>query len=372
VRISRALKLCGLAATTVAAVAARPTGERAASVFATLAPDSISGMRGQVKVVTLRADMASSGKALGSYTVAVTWDSTVVRLDSVAQGAEFAAPVVRYVNGGSVSLTQSNVAGKTGAFSLARFYFRIANDTIGRRSVITTTFSDFNATDFTNLLSSLSAPGGVARVVPTPVVMHFTPDSLLQRVGYKPEIDLAADLTADPEVALGSYTADVSWDNSIMVLDSVRAGVAGNPEVNVLSAGSIRLTAAGTTGGTGNAVGARLFFSYVNATYPSQTALTLSVSELHAASSFADLLPGMTVRNGKALIGGWLRGDIDLSDTITALDSQQILQAVVGLTSGGVPQGDADCNGAISAKDAQIVLNRVVGNATPFCVGTIQ
>jgi hypothetical protein len=371
VKVSRVLRVAGVAATIVAVVAARPTSH-AATVSATLSPDSISGMKGQVKVVTLRADMGTSGKALGSYTVSVTWDSTVVRLDSVAQAAEFAPPVVNYVNGGAVSLTQSSATGMTGVFSLARLYFRVVNDTIGRRSTISTSFSEFNATDFTSLLGSLAAPGGVARVLPAPVLMHFTPDSLWQRVGYKPEIDLTADLTADPEIALGSFTADVGWDNGIMVLDSVRAGVLGAPEVNQLSAGSIRLTAAGTTGGTGNAIGARLFFSYVNSTYPSETPLTLSVSELHAATSFANLLPGVTVKNGKALIGGWLRGDIDLSDTITALDAQLILQAVVGLTTGGVPQGDADCNGAISAKDAQIVLNSVVGNAPPFCVGTVK
>jgi len=365
------IRFGGVVASIVAALGARSAAP-SATVSATLSPDSISGMKGQVKVVTLRADMGSSGKSLGSYTVSVTWDSTVVRLDSVAQSAQFAAPVIRYVNGGAVSLTQSNGTGMAGVFSLARLYFRIVNDTVGRRSVIATTFSEFNASDFTNLMSTLAAPGGVARVLPTPVVMHFTPDSLLQRVGYKPEIDVAADLTADAEVALGSFTADVGWDNSIMVLDSVRAGVLGTPEVNQLSASSIRVTAAGTTGGTGNAIGARLFFSFVNSTYPSQTALSLSVSELHAASSFANLLPGVTIRNGKALIGGWLRGDIDLSDTITALDAQLILQAVVGLTTGGVPQGDADCNNAISAKDAQIVLNSVVGNAPPFCVGKVQ
>ena len=54
------------------------------------------------------------------------------------------------------------------------------------------------------------------------------------------------------------------------------------------------------------------------------------------------------------------------------IDAQEILQAVVGLTAGGLPQGDADCNGALSAKDAQIVLNHVVGNNTGFCVGTIR
>jgi hypothetical protein len=98
---------------------------------------------------------------------------------------------------------------------------------------------------------------------------------------------------------------------------------------------------------------------------------------MHEALTFADLLPGVRTSGGKALIGGVLRGDVDVSGTVAALDAQLILQGVVGLPLGpgvaGVPNGDADCTGALSAKDAQVVLNFVVGNdVTQFCAGKIQ
>jgi hypothetical protein len=98
---------------------------------------------------------------------------------------------------------------------------------------------------------------------------------------------------------------------------------------------------------------------------------------MHAALTFADLLPGVTARSGKAVIGGVLRGDIDVSGSVLALDAQLILQGVVGLALPqgipGLPHGDADCNGILQARDAQIALNVVVGNSVaPFCGGTIR
>jgi hypothetical protein len=72
-----------------------------------------------------------------------------------------------------------------------------------------------------------------------------------------------------------------------------------------------------------------------------------------------------------------LRGDVNISGSIAALDAQVILQGVVGLPlpAGvpGLPHGDADCGGTLQARDAQIVLNAVVGNPTAqFCVARIQ
>lgn len=379
----RAVRLLGVGAALAATVAAMPSGHSGphavlAGPAATLSPDSISGVLNQRKLMTLRADMGTTGDSLGSYAVTIAWDSTVLRLDSVGKSADYGDPTVRFVHAGQVVLTQANAAGMKGAFSLAKLYFRIANDTAGKRTTVQTTFTEFNAAgSFTDLLPQLSAPGGVARVLAPAVTVSFTPDSIRQRVGYKPEIDLTADLSSDPDVALGSYTADVSWDATIMLLDSVRAGSVGTPQSTQPTTGSLRISSADAVGGTGKVVAARLFFRYVNATFPSQTTLTLAVSELSAAQSFGNLLPGMTIKNGKALIGGWLRGDVNVNDAIASNDALTILKLTVGLSvsgvGSGVPQGDADCNGAISAKDAQLVLNYIVGNpVSSYCVGKIQ
>jgi hypothetical protein len=382
--VSRIGKTLWLSAALVAAFVTLPTPREmsgawtpsASGVTAGLARDSISGVRGQKETVALQADMGSTGLLLGSYTAALQWDSTVVRLDSVRAGA-FGAPAVNFVNGGEVRLTQVNTTGLPNLFTLVQLYFRFVNDTIGKRTIIQTTFSDLVATDFTDLRISLTTMSAVARILPPTVIVRFAPDSLLERVGFKPQIDLTADLAQASGVALGSYVAVVTWDPTIMVLDSVGIGGYAAPQINQVSSGELRLTAADGQGAGGAVALARLFFRFVNSAFPTQTVLGVSVSEMHAATSFADLLPGVTAKNGKAIIGGVLRGDIDIGGSVAALDAQIILQGVVGLAlppgAVGLPNGDADCNGALQAKDAQIVLNKVVGNdVSQFCAGRIQ
>lgn len=372
-RRDRMARLVALAILCVASAAARAHGQ----VSAGLAPDSISGMAGQTHIVALEANMLSSGYSLGSYAVTITWDSTVVRADSVRPGA-FGAPLVNYVSGGEMRLTQVSTAGMTGSFSLARLYFRFVNDTIDRRTPISLSFTDFVATDFTDLRPILGIVPGAARVRPPRVVMHFTPDSTYERVGHKPIIDLTADLSFAGDVLLGSYAASFTWDPAVMVFDSIRAGDYALPQWNHAAPGELRLTAADPQGRGGAPFSlARLYFSFVNTTFPSVTSMTLSVSEMSAAISFANLLPGVVTRIGKAVIGGVLRGDIDISGAVAALDAQLILQAAVGLSLPdglpGTPHGDADCGGTLQARDAQIVLNAIVGNpVAQFCVTRIQ
>jgi photosystem II stability/assembly factor-like uncharacterized protein len=72
-----------------------------------------------------------------------------------------------------------------------------------------------------------------------------------------------------------------------------------------------------------------------------------------------------------------LRGNITNSGTLTALDAQVILAAVVGLPlpAGATryPNGDANCDGDVTAVDALLVLSKVVGlNTLMACVGTIR
>lgn len=72
-----------------------------------------------------------------------------------------------------------------------------------------------------------------------------------------------------------------------------------------------------------------------------------------------------------------LRGNITNSGTLSALDAQQILSAVVGLPIPGgsirFPNGDANCDGNVTALDALLVLTKLVGNPTGgACVGNIH
>jgi hypothetical protein len=353
------------------------SGTAALVVGVHLSPDSVSGVTGITAPITIHADVSSSGKALGSYTMTLTWDSTVVRLDSVRAG-DFGSPLVNYVNGGEVRLTQVNTTGRAGAFSLAQLHYRFVSDSIGKRSNIQTTVSELTATDFTDLRPGMTVGSGVARILPPTVVARFSPDSIRERVAFKYQIDLLADFAQAPGIALGSYAAIITWDSTVMRLDSIRPGDYPAPQINQPNAAELRLTAADAAGRGGAAFSlSRMFFRFVDESFPRQSALTLVVTEMHAAGSFADLLPGVSARAGKALIGGVLRGDIDISGTIGALDAQLILQGVVGLAlpagARDVPHGDADCSATLRARDAQIVLNLVVGNdVSQFCAGRIE
>jgi hypothetical protein len=72
-----------------------------------------------------------------------------------------------------------------------------------------------------------------------------------------------------------------------------------------------------------------------------------------------------------------LRGNITNSGTLSVLDAQAILAAIVGLPlpAGAVryPNGDANCDGDVTAVDALLVLSKLVGlNTAATCVGTVR
>jgi hypothetical protein len=349
----------------------------AAPVNAGLNPDSISGVKGQTRAVPLQVDLGTTGLLLGSYSVTLQWDSNVVRLDSARSG-NFGTPLVNYVNGGELRLTQVNAQGVGGVVSVAVLHFRFVGDAQGARTAISTNFGDMSATDFSNIIPQLAVKAGVARILPPAIAVEFSPGDLAERVGFKPQVEFFVDLSQATGTSLGSYAAELTWDASIMALDSVGLADFAPPQTTQPSAGVLRLTAADGQGVAGASVSlARLYFSFINANFPRETFLDVAVSEMHEARSFADLLGGVTVQRGRFVIAGVLRGDIDVSGSVAALDAQLILQGVVGLPLGqgiaGTPNGDADCGGTLGAKDAQIVLNLVVGNdVSVFCAGRIQ
>jgi hypothetical protein len=98
----------------------------------------------------------------------VTWDSTVVKLDSaVAVTSGFATPTVTVNHKGQITLAATDATGKTGNVSLARLHFRMLGDTPGTSTTITPAFSAAASitAQQTNLLPSLTTKAGKVAVI---------------------------------------------------------------------------------------------------------------------------------------------------------------------------------------------------------------
>lgn len=138
------------------------------AAFAYFRPDTVRGANNDASSIDLVADVSSlTGTLIGSYATAVTWDSAVVRLDSVrAAPSGFASPTVNVVNAGEVRLASAQASGMGGAVSLARFFFHVANDTTGRHTAITPAFTELTSTASVNLLPGMSVRPATGVVAP--------------------------------------------------------------------------------------------------------------------------------------------------------------------------------------------------------------
>jgi hypothetical protein len=204
---------------------------------------------------------------------------------------------------------------------------------------------------------------------------YFLPDTVRGLRGDRVSLDLVADVSSLPSVAVASYMVGIAWDSTVVRLDSVR-GVAPftQPALTVASAGAVRISARDSVGTRGIAHLARLYLQFQADTTGRRAAIVPTFSAL-AASTGADLLPGMSVRAATAISAAVvLRGDVTGDGLVTAADAQAVLQALVGLALPpgfhAMPHGDANCSGTLQAIDAQIILSYVVGlPVAQFCVG---
>ena len=156
--------------------------------IASLSPDSSGAVVGMDVAVTLSVDLTQVAKSLASYAATVTWDSTVIRLDSVKSVAggfasalaveadarpsdpakvvssALAAVTSTNINAGSVSLSATDPAGKTGSVVLARLYFHIVADAPagGAQTSITPSFTSASsiASQETNLVPAIAPHAG--------------------------------------------------------------------------------------------------------------------------------------------------------------------------------------------------------------------
>ncbi len=192
------------------------------------------------------------------------------------------------------------------------------------------------------------------------------------------QVPITVDMTAAGGQMLGSYTARLTWNPNVLYpnfytccgqVDSTALGNFPPPALNTDSAysyGILKFTAVSPTGVGGLVTVANLRFVNYD-TIP--TTLQLSFSEMSAAGTFANLLPGLTVLNATfcSARGRW--GDLDRDNNANSRDALFVLSQVVGLAVNPLVAdtslADVDADGRNTSRDALVILSYAVGIPIP-------
>ena len=149
-------------------------------------------------------------------------------------------------------------------------------------------------------------------------------------------VPVVVDMSGAGGSLLGSYTARLTWDPGVLALGCCGfASTFGTPVVNTDSAaqGVIRFGSISSTGGSGLLTLAQ--FPFV-VTTPGPSDVTLTFSEMSAATSYADLLPLLSTFSGTFCVARGRWGDLDDDGQANSRDALAILSSVIGLTISGV------------------------------------
>lgn len=186
------------------------------------------------------------------------------------------------------------------------------------------------------------------------------------------DVPLIVDMTARPE-RLGAFAARIQWNPAVLQYQVFVNGSFGTITTNTDSTaqGILRLTGANPAGAAGLiTLGTGRFLPLVADTMT----MVLSLPELYAAGTFADLRPSVTVSNGEFCPAVGRFGDIDGDGQVNSRDALIALMAAVGLDVSQYPitLGDVDGNGVVDTRDALIMLSSAVGiDVSAFRIGVI-
>jgi hypothetical protein len=143
-----------------------------------------------------------------------------------------------------------------------------------------------------------SAMIGGAPVFAAAVTSSALPSNATPTQGQTITVPIVIDMSAAGGAALGSFTGTLDWDPAILTYSSnsgLQAGFMGN--VNIANAGSghIVFNGANVGGATGNITVVTITFNVVD---EGTSPLNLEYSAMAAASTFANLLPNLTITDG--------------------------------------------------------------------------
>ena len=210
--------------------------------------------------------------------------------------------------------------------------------------------------------AALAAGAARARAQTIPISVG---GSLTSIVGSPVDAPIIADMSARPE-RLGAFTARLTWDPAVLRLDATIPGDFGGATVAIdsIAQGILRVAGANAGGYAGVVVLGTLRFTPLTG---GTSALTLTVSELVAAVSFANLLPSAAVTSGSYCGALGLYGDMNQDAVVNSADALVAVTHAVGLPTGAavIALGDVDADGATGTRDALGMLSYAVGLPTP-------
>lgn len=172
---------------------------------------------------------------------------------------------------------------------------------------------------------------------------------------------------------LGSFSLTVRWNPAVLQFISGADGTFGQTSANTDSAaqGVIRVSGANPTGVGGViTLGIARFRPLLTDT----TTFKITVNDLYAAGTFADLSGSVVVANRPYCPGRGRYGDVAADGTIDSKDALVALMDAVGLNVSQYDVGlaDVDGDGQVTPRDALIILSYGIGlDVSAFDVNTI-
>ena len=212
------------------------------------------------------------------------------------------------------------------------------------------------------VLVALGAAALAPRARAQSVVVGPLPSSTSAIPGTTITLPVVADLTSSGGASLGSATLRLTWHPGILTYLAAGPGALGSPTVNLDSAGgALRVALANPGGASGMPVLFSVTFAVTGAAADT-TILGLTVDEITAAGTFADLKPFTATTRTSFCTSTGLWGDVDGDDAFTGHDALIMLTNGVGLPIEpySVVNGDVDASGAVDSRDALIVLSAAV------------
>ena len=183
-------------------------------------------------------------------------------------------------------------------------------------------------------------------------------------VGVTLDVPIVLDMGARPD-KVGAFAGRLAWSPSVLRFDGGADGSFGSLAVALDSTaqGVIRLSGANPTGASGVIT---LGIARFTALIPDTTTLRLTISQLYAAGTFADLLPSLSVTNGQFCPARGQYGDINQDAAVNSADALIAVTHAVGLSVGTVDiaLGDVDADGSTGTRDALGILSHAVGLPT--------